>query len=371
MSETISDVRASSLLRYLERAKWRHLGNLPGLASVWASPTDDSIQVAVPDSRSIADYEERVGDALRILGGYENRSTLNLLEDVLGKFSGLVSVRVLGTDTNDGRIPIRDGLIAVAKMKNLFTAAALAVTGSKRPVYGNKVPKLARSYVDSVLLGQTQVGSYVINAYAPSEWDSGTNGSQNFGRSVISSMTVAIGAVKEAIEANADDVDRFAELDQAVVSGASANLCDALLGFAGASGSRPFEVTVRACPSSLLAGSTHTFKFDAGVANRLRMASDYYKGDFTLPNIRLVGTVRELYRNSVQGPGQIVVMASIRGTERAVSIDLSHDDYRMAIMAHDKGELVECKGDVRIKAGRASLSRASQFSIIGSTDKLI
>lgn len=371
MSETISDVHASSLLRYLERAKWHHVGSLPGLASVWASPTDENIQVAVPDDRSIADYEERVGDALRILGDYEHRSPLNLLEDVLGTFSGLVSVRVLGADTVAGRIPIRDGLIAVAKMKNLFTAAALAVTGSKRPVYGNKVPKLARSYVDSVLLGQTQVGSYVINAYAPSEWESGSSGSQNFGRSVIASMSVAIGAVKAAIEADEDDVDRFAELDQAVVSGASANLCDALLGFAGASGGRPFEVTVRACPSSLLLGSTQTFKFGSGVANRLRMASDYYKGDFTLPGICLIGTVRELSRNAVQGPGQVVVMASIRGTERAVSIDLSQEDYHLAVMAHDKGQLVECKGDVRIKAGRASLSRASKFTVIGAADPLI
>lgn len=86
MSETISDVHASSLLRYLERAKWHHVGSLPGLASVWASPTDENIQVAVPDDRSIADYEERVGDALRILGDYEHRSPLNLLEDVLGTF---------------------------------------------------------------------------------------------------------------------------------------------------------------------------------------------------------------------------------------------------------------------------------------------
>jgi len=101
------------------------------------------------------------------------------------------------------------------------------------------------------------------------------------------------------------------------------------------------------------------------------MASDYYKGDFTLPGVGFIGTVRELSRNSPQGPGQVIVMASIRGTERAVTIDLAQEDYHLAVMAHDKGQLVECNGDLRIKAGRATLSRPTRFSVIANTDPLI
>lgn len=371
MSETISDVHASSLRQYLERAKWSLVGTLPGLASVWGSPANGSVQVAVPEDRSIADYAERVGDVLRVVGEYERRSPLKVLEDVLGTFSGLVSVRVLGADTVAGRIPIRDGLIAVAKIKNLFTAAALAVTPNKRPVYGNNVTKQARNFVDAVLLGQTQVGSYVINAYAPSEWGGGASESRDFGRSVISSMSVAVGAVKAALEIDEDTVDRFAALDGAVISGASANLCDALLGFAGASGSRPFDVTIKSCPAALIPSSTQTFHFGTEVSGRLRIASDYYKGDFTLPNVGLMGPVRELSRNSPQGPGQIVVQAVIRGHERSVGISLAESDYHLAVMAHDKGQFVTCKGDVRIKAGRASVSVASEFSVISDAGSLV
>ncbi|WP_312320694.1 hypothetical protein [Stenotrophomonas sp.] len=371
MSEITSDVDESTLVRYLERAKWRHVGSLSELASVWESPTDDKIQVAVPADRSIADYSERVGDVLRVLGAYERRSESSVLEDVLGAFSGLVSVRIQGGDTSAGRIPIRDGLIAVAKMKGLFTAAALAVTENKRPVYGNKVSKQARCFVDSVLLGQTQVGSYVINAYAPAEWDGGNADATGFGRSVISSMSVAIEAVQEAIEKADESADGFSALDNAVSSGASANLCDALLGFAGAKEIRPFEVTVRACPASLVNGSTRSFYFDPSAAKKLRIASNYYKGDFMLPETIVMGPVRELSRTSLQGPGQVTVQAAIRGHDRAVTIELAESDYHMAVMAHDKGHLISCKGNVRIKAGRASISKVESFFVIENLEPLL
>ncbi|QII29539.1 hypothetical protein G6052_12750 [Stenotrophomonas maltophilia] len=310
---------------------------------------------------SIGDYAERMEDVVKIVGKYEERSAASVFEDILGRFSGIVSVRVLGDDTSYGKIPIKDGLVAVAKIKSLFTAAALAL-GGKRPVFGNKIPETARGYLDSLLLGQTEIGSYVINAYAPSDWSSEKPISPTYGTSVISSMAVALGAIEELVQEDIDSPDRFAALDQAVPSGVSANLCDALLGFAGARGARPFEVTVKAPAAGLMAGFTQHFNFGAGASGRLRVASGYYKGDYIIPNVTLLGIVRELSRSNPYELGQVVVQARVADAERSVTIQLAPADYHVAVVAHDEGSLVQCSGNVRIRAGRATLLQPQGFA---------
>ncbi|MGX9710785.1 hypothetical protein [Stenotrophomonas maltophilia group sp. LNF259] len=363
MSVVHNEVTSSAAVAYLKSRKWNESGEFPGLATLWSAPTNPDIQVAVPTDASIADYADRMSDVTREVAEYEGRSPASVVDDMLGRFSGIVSVRVLGNDTSLGKIPIRDGLIAVAKLKSLFTAAALAL-GGKRPVYGGKIPEVAKGYLDSLLLGQTEIGSYVINAYAPSEWSSQRRPEPTYARSVISSMAVALEVIEGVAAKDIDTADRFAELDQAVSYGVSANLCDALLGFAGARGGRPFEIAVKSPFGGLVEGVDKKFHFGEGSASRLRIASGYYKGDYVIPSVTLLGIVRDLSRSNPSDPGEVVIQARVADAERSVTIQLNPVDYHIAVLAHDQGALVRCSGSVRIKAGRATLLQPHGFTLV-------
>lgn len=50
----------------------------------------------------------------------------------------------------------------------MLAAAAQAVY-AKRRHYSGPAPKDARNYLDTLLLGQTEIGSYVVNVIAPNQ----------------------------------------------------------------------------------------------------------------------------------------------------------------------------------------------------------
>lgn len=363
MSDIREEMTSAVVEAYLKAHNWDFSGEIPGLATIWSGPLSAGIQVAVPTDPSIGDYAARMADVARVVADYESRATSEVVEDMLGRFSGIVSVRVLGDDTSLGKIPIKDGLVAVAKLKSLFAAAAQSL-GARRPVFGSKIPEVARSYLDSLLLGQTEVGSYVINAYAPADWPSKKAVSPTYGTSVISSMAVALRAIEDIVQQGVNPEDGFAALDQAVSFGVSANLCDALLGFAGTRGSRPFEIRVKIPSAGLMEADTRCFSFDSAASQKLKTASSYYKGDYIVPNVVLVGLVRELSRVNQYDPGQVIVQARVADSERSIAIQLNPDDYHVAIVAHDEGSFVTCSGNVRIKAGRATLLDPRDFAIV-------
>ena len=80
-------------------------------------------------------------------------------------------MRVIGADTALGTIPINDGVLLFTKAKDLLCAAALSMY-SRRKQFSGQLPKDAKTYLDSLLLcraslGQTEIGSYVVNVIAP------------------------------------------------------------------------------------------------------------------------------------------------------------------------------------------------------------
>jgi hypothetical protein len=281
-------------------------------------------------------------------------------------------VRVIHADTADGTIPINDGVLLIAKAKDLLSASAQSVF-VKRKHHIGKAPQAAKDYLETLLLGQTEIGSYVVNVIAPLQQnealDRETAEAVPLSQAITLNLVAGLDALTKANEVYEVQGD-LKVFDNAVLSGVSANMCDALLGFSGASNNRTFEVIVTAAPSPLFANEPRKFEFGIPQVELLIKASGYYKEDYVLPQRQLTGHITKLSRPKDETSGTITIDAVVNGVERKVKVALTGDDYHMAVLAHDGAKLVRVEGDVRIKSKAAELLNPINFGVITIEDLL-
>lgn len=365
-----ADVTVEQVHTYLQVKNWISEGAVGSVATVWHRNDSRDAEVVLPLSPEVRDYRQRLDDALRSLAAYEGRDVADVVDDLVGAALNLMSVRVVGQDTADGSIPLEDGVLLIRKAKDLLQAAAMAVY-SKRRQFSGAPPKEAKEYVDSLLLGQTEVGSYIIKVIAPiapiTMAPSDEGESSSLAEQVAHSLVVGLSALSEAsgrFQVNND----LTVFDRAVAKGVSANMCDALLGFSGKERDRRFEVKVTAPSGPMFVRDTTTFAFDPADVETLEAASSYYKNDYVLRNREIIGSVKHLHRPQVDEVGTVTVQAIVGDSERSVQIELEPEDYHVGVLAHDRKAVVRCRGDVHVKSRTTRLLNPTGFQIVEVPD---
>ena len=370
-STLTTEITVAQLEAYLLQKQWYVDGDIRKIAKIWHRRQDEDAEVVLP-LPTARDFHQRLKDAITTIASYEKRETSALLRDIKCLFANFITVRVIHADTKDGTIPINDGVLLVTKAKDLLSAAAQSVF-VKRKHYTGNAPKEAKDYLETLRLGQTEVGSYVVNVIAPlqesAEHESATAEAIPLAQAITLNLVTGLEALAKANETY-EELGDLRVFDDAVLSGASANMCDALLGFSGAHNNRAFEVTVTAAASPLFESDPKKFAFGAPQVAMLQKASGYYKDDYVLRQRQLVGHITKLSRPKDETSGTITVDATVNGVERKVKVALMGEDYHMAVLAHYDGKVVRVDGDVWIKAKAAELLNPTNFSVI-TMDKLL
>ncbi|MDH4465100.1 MAG: hypothetical protein QE290_13835 [Acidovorax sp.] len=362
-------ISVDQLHAYLQSKQWHEDGKIRSVATIWHHPEDEDAEILVPWP-SAKDYLPRMRQALSLIATFEGRHVADIIRDALRLLSNVISVRVIHNDTSDGTIPINDGVLLIAKARELLSAAAQSVYAKRRQFTGN-APKEARAYLDALVLGQTEIGSYVVNVIAPSQplqnMEVGTAEVVPLGQAVTLNLVTGLEALERASEAY-EEVGDLKAFDAAVLAGASANMCDALLGFSGERHQREFEIVVTATSGPMFEGESRRFAFNSRDVELLEKVSGYYKDDYVLPQRRLTGYITKLSRAKGETSGTIVVDSMLGDTERKIRIDLSGDDYHMAVLAHDNSKMVRVIGDVHIQSKSARLLNPANFGVIENED---
>lgn len=371
-----SGLSVEQIQAYLLSKQWFEDGKIRSVATIWHRQQDEYAEVVLPLS-SVKDFQPRVHDALTAVASFEERKVSDVIGDIKQLFSNVITVRVVHADTKDGTIPINDGVLLISKARDMLSSAAQAVY-AKRRHFAGPAPKDARDYLDSLLLGQTEVGSYVVNVIAPNQTnfvvDQEVTGptiaeAVPLSKAITSSLVTGLAAFSKASTRYAE-IGSLKAFDDAILSGVSANLCDALLGFSGAKRDRTFEITITAAADPMFVSESHKFEFDGRQVDVLEKVSGYYKDDYVLPNRVLTGYITKLVRPKDETAGTITLDSTLSDVERKVRVALTGDDYHLAVIAHDKGEMVRVHGDVHIKPKSAELLNPNNFGIIKMEDLL-
>ena len=359
------EVTVTQIEAYLQQKQWYVDGDIRKIATIWHRRQDEDAEVVLPKPTA-RDFCQRLRDAITTIASYEKREASDLLRDIKCLFANFITVRVIHADTKDGSIPINDGVLLVTKAKDLLSAAAQSVF-VKRKHYTGNTPREAKDYLETLRLGQTEVGSYVVNVIAPLQESTDraptTAETIPLAQAITLNLVTGLEALSKANEAYEEQGD-LRVFDDAVLSGASANMCDALLGFSGAHNNRAFEVTVTAAASPLFESESRKFAFGMHQVAVLQKASGYYKDDYVLQQRQLIGHITKLIRPKDETSGTITVDATVNGVERKVKVALMGEDYHMAVLAHYDGKLVRVDGDVWIKAKAAELLNPTNFGVI-------
>lgn len=365
----VQEITGDQLQAYMQSKGWHQDGKIRSVATIWHRPESEEAEVVLPFSH-VKDYRQRLRDAVAAVAIFENRSILDVIGDVAQQFANIISVRVIHADTRDGTIPINDGVLLIAKAKELLLSAAMAL-GAKKRQFSGPSSKEARSYVDSLLLGQTEVGSYVVNVIAPLTGPQAPPAAHTDQGSLADAVTLSLVTGLEALEEASGKYEEGKDLQvftPAVQKGASANMCDALLGFSGAQRSREFEIKITTPAGPMFSTEPRVFTFDAEHIEALTQASAFYKDDYVLQNRTITGFVKKLNRPKGEETGTITVDTVVGDVDRLVQIELSAEDYHQAVLAHDNKSYVRCSGDIRVKSKSARLLNPRAFSVISEDD---
>lgn len=358
-------ISVEQLRAYLQSKQWHEDGKIRSVATIWRRSDDEDSEILVP-WQSAKDYLPRLQQALSSIAFYEKRLASDVVRDVQRLLSNVISVRVIHDDTSDGTIPINDGVLLIAKAKELLSAAAHSVYAKRRQFAGG-TPREAKDYLETLMLGQTEIGSYVVNVIAPTQpvasMDASTTEAVPLGHAITLNLVTSLEALKRA-SVEYEKVGELKTFDVAVLAGASSNMCDALLGFSGEKHHRTFEITVTGTSGPMFESEPKMFAFDSRQVALLERVSGYYKDDYVLPQRRLTGYITKLSRPKDETSGTIIIDSILGDVERKIRVELTGDDYHMAVLAHDNSKLVRVEGDVHIKSKSANLLNPANFGVI-------
>ncbi|MFE5920886.1 hypothetical protein [Streptomyces sp. NPDC056468] len=376
------------LRRYLSGKGWSAERDLSG-AELWEWRPQDyepgpPFELLVPVQRR-RDYAGRVADILETLAVVEARPSGDILREmrlppVDWQFLRLVPPGPSGT------APLLDLVSALTGLKDLHTAAASSVLGT-RAVQPAQKPQLVKDHVAAVRLDQTRVGSYVIAAHTPlPEGPSGGNDRNGQGaffdeaearRSMlylhpaepfarrVSRMLYAGATCARAAADSTLARDSVPPVEHMAGAGLSANLCEALVKIAGEerrdfslsfswSSERPMEQ-----PSPPIAiKREHTGALEA-VAKDLRERLGREEGAVVR------GVVMKLHRDV--HPREATIYGSLLPEEslrqRRVRVELRPEDIDKATDAWRDGLEVAVTGDLEPRGTGVRMREVTAFVV--------
>jgi hypothetical protein len=343
---------------YLLGHGWDAVKRTPAF-SVWSrGDLGGDVALFLPLSRVPDDYEERLAQFVRRLASIEDVDWSTAITNLRYAASDLVRVRLVSPRVGPGEVPITDGAKLFGGTRDLIQAAASAAI-EPRPAYGTRKHGAVMEYLDSVRLGQTERGSYVVTVIShvePDEQgallpDEAAHLHVPFERRVTTQLVLALGAVRDSAGRvlAGESVDVF---EDAVDQGVSANLCDALYTMSEESLASSLEISVDWAVSRKPTVQADRVTLEPKIMPLLSEASKALKKLGPFEDVEVVGVVGILDRGADDEIGMIVIEGFAMGSKRNVRIELDDAQYHRALEAHDEKRTVAIRGTL-VKEGKS------------------
>lgn len=360
MSDSLPLSDVETLKATLRRFGWSPVGGQPNVYEVWSVGAKDGNEtegpgvedeVIVPLDSERGDFRSLLVKAERKVSGLYAGDAKRVLDTLkVSKAVGLEATRWSKETAFDaGLIPWQQGEALFSSARAQLAAAAKA-SREQRPYFGKSGSYLARRFIDSTYMGQTDIGSFVITAFTPADTvfyvtkraEQEARNSQLpagevvTGREIIDRFVEALTAVREGLETyrQKQNVAVFQEL---VPSGVSHELLKALSQFTSNGNS---EIEVGAGTSA----ESRVVKFQANEAPVLAAAATGLAGATRPIEVTVIGEVT-LLRRERDSDRRVIRLEVVDGPGiRMARARLSLTDYATAVEAHRVGAWLSVTG---------------------------
>jgi hypothetical protein len=362
--EFIKEIKPENIISFLHVNNWKEINKTNDEIDIFQTENNgEKYKVWIPLKSESSDYLAMVFSALNTISQAQQKSVGQLIEDFQTIGVGDV-IRFHAYDyylPEGNTLPFLEGLSLFSRIKQLATAAASSVV-DKRPIHSKKPSTEVKEYIDSLRLGQTEKGSYLIKVISPIEQLEKNPGEiDNFTESIPFSRRAVVELFQSVKTLNevAQTVNKLGKFDfhlflDAVPKGVSANLCEALLPTQSLEDEYPKDTSLEISVTWSYLVIDDTLPKDAKVFIEKESIPQIRKAakEFRMHNpesINLQGWVNILERDSRKGPGLIRILGRVHDKIRSVRVNLEPEDYNLAIDAHKNGYIVAVEGDLRLE----------------------
>lgn len=316
-----------------------------------------SAALIVPKNKDAADYTNVIDGVLNRLsamyGAKYDQVSAYIKEAVFGAYDPIILRE--DTGTTSGLISWASGSHLIASAEGLLGAAARAAVSTQKR-FGTTNHKVKDSVLRDSFMGQTQIGSYIVTAYVPSNHAFEVSDSQKSstkqkvitGRAVTDTLTRALkafdGGISEIIRNNDSD-SAYGIFDETVQEGVSYELLDAI---SQMSDTNESSVSVSFASSSNSAPSkVYELVVSPVMQPIVRKAKDYLERTESPISMRVVGEIVRLDNSLDKGQHEIRIRTFGKDIPSTVTVFLNADQYEKAIEAHKTQHVFSVTGSLQ------------------------
>lgn len=380
-------VDPTRLTTLMTEAGWTLVGRRSGIYNRLAPPGEPDPRAGsfvVPLDREAPEYIEVLQSLLQQVSAPSYRSL----------WARAVAPRLFTDPTDEFRFrreaAFPSGLISWREGERLISCARRTlVAGAKSYIdqarhFGNRHGQFANRYLDSVLMGQTEPGSYIVTAFAPSATavplrkPSATTPALDlgaaagpYGRDVSHAVVKALSATVEAID-HYRSSGSLTGFDAGVRQGVSYEMATAILGIAEHSDGSDITIEWDTSVPGGFEESVSRYEFSGGDAPILEKAAHRLAAAEDSGFVTVTGRVHLLARKEVDGPGVFGVENVLGGQPRKVRVRLADEDqYHEAIHAYEENLAIQVNGRLEREGNLHWLYDASITRTVGPLDALM
>lgn len=308
-------------------------------------------EIIIPKNKQIKDLNYIMNNLFNILVHENHISPERLLSKLTETITDEVKIRVIHNDVKNGSIPIDDGIRLIEGGKDLAFSAASSVI-KKSANYNGNSNSIVKDYMNNLRLGQTEIGSYIINISSdiipekkntlfPLEPFSRTVSKQ-----IIGNLETLLNVVEEYKICNKLEI-----FDDNICKGISSNLCKSILSFGGGLLNRDINLNIKIQDSLITKDINKVFFIDHDSLPIIKKGYEHLLDNNIIEKFEAIGFVIKLSRDEELKDGEISILSNLEGNQRKIKAVLNELDYEIAIMAHQQHEKIIIEGDLK-KEGR-------------------
>ena len=364
-AEILRAIRPLELVAYLRANGWHQEQRLER-GAFWRK---ESNELLLPLDSNLRDFANRMAEVLQMLERAEQRSQLEILEDLMMVSADVIRPRLPGAD-GEGSLSLEHGTIVYEQARNLMLAAACAAI-ERRTLYAKRKPEQAMQYLRHARFGPSKQGSYIVTIISPvpPKLSSAKDlfgeelGLEPFERRTVRVLAEALGAIASAVR-EAAVTGEIDPMKAAVERGVSANLCEAILGLDEGGGGKGVEFTFswsasRGIPSH----AKSSIALMPDVMPILAETARVFRETATVEGSEVIGTVQKLEHQESER-GKVTVLGTADGVPRTVVMELSGEDHVRAIRAYEERIPVKCVGELAREGKSWVLNNAREFALL-------
>lgn len=359
-----------SFSRFLLKLGWTKTSDLNEYYDVWHSPIIDDKQeeLVIPVTNDVFRLERNLSNIIKTMMFFYGKKEYQILDDYESSVRDQIKFRVKSEMTEDGYIPLNEGVRLLENTKEMLVASFLSVNNKKKNFTGPR-PENVNEVINNIRMGQTEEGSFIINIYLPNDYyEDGQlplfeEENDSFTRKALAIIEQASIELINKAKIFEEQNNNLSVFDDSYLVGVSSNFCSAVSEISS-NGKNDVEIEIILNNGINEKEDIRKIEINKEIIPIVDTVKEYYKQDLTTENFVLIGHVTKLHQEIDDTEGDITLTCEIEGKLKKVKLELIETFYTIAQEAHRNKSYLRCVGTLQTNGKVTTLTNITDVLIV-------